>query len=136
MSNAWKTRNPDEPRLRLIAQATAEVLGLRVEDLKGRDRRGGDRATHARQLAHLIARRLTTRSLQDIGHYIGGMHNTSVLGGIVVTEQRLTKDKALREAYVRIRALVKERHAVEVAKRPAVPSSPVETVPAVAGGAG
>lgn len=132
MSNAFKPRNPAEPRLRLIAQATAEVLGVPLEGLlaPGRSRS----VARARQLAHLIACRITSRGSPDIGHCIGGVEHTTVLYGARAAEKRLKEDADLRALHQRVLELIAERHVAEVAARPKVQARPPAAAVSVAAG--
>jgi len=131
-ANGWRRRT-SEPRLRLIAATVAEMLGISMERLMGRDR--SHAVSRARQLAHLIARQITTRSSPDIGFHIGGVEHGVVLHGARKAEERLKQDAGLRERHERIRALIDERHAAEMAARPKVQASSAMPQAAAVGGA-
>ena len=114
----WIYRNVAEPSLRLIAGMTAKVCDVSIECVLGHDTRRG--VVRARQMAHLIAHRITSRSLAAIGYYIGRTDHGTVLYGVHAAEDRVKEDADVAALHQRILALIVERHAAEMAARPKV----------------
>lgn len=65
------------PTLKQIVEQTARHFGLRAADLKSGSRRRS--VVTARDTAVFLARRLTKKSLQEIGEYFGGRDHTTIL---------------------------------------------------------
>lgn len=65
------------PTLKQIIEQTARHFGLRAADLKSGSRRRS--VVTARDTAIYLARRLTKKSLHEIGEYFGGRDHTTVL---------------------------------------------------------
>lgn len=65
------------PTLKQIVEQTARHFGLRAADLKSGSRRRS--VVTARDTAVFLARRLTKKSLQEIGEYLGGRDHTTIL---------------------------------------------------------
>ena len=79
-----------------ITTATARYFKLKSSDLKSSSRRRN--IVRARSLAMYLARRLTSRSLHQIGDHFGGRDHSTVLHGIRKTETLLEEDLELRRA--------------------------------------
>lgn len=90
-----------EPSLKTIAEQTAEHFGLTLRDLKSDSRRRT--VVTARDNAILLARRLTHRSLQEIGEYFGNRDHTTVLHSFRKLESVVETDAQARELYERLR---------------------------------
>jgi chromosomal replication initiator protein len=86
------------PRARLpdIARTTARFFALKLSELRGPSRRQA--VVTARGVAMYLARRLTPRSLEQIGTYFGGRDHTTVMYGCRKTEKLLKNDPAIRQA--------------------------------------
>lgn len=84
------------PPLREIATATARFFSLKLSDLRGPSRRRA--VVTARGVAMYLARHLTDKSLEKIGHYFGHRDHATVMHGCRKTESLLETDLAIREA--------------------------------------
>lgn len=76
-----------EPSIQQIATAVARRFKLKTSDLKGATRR--QQVVRARALAMFLGRKLTDRSLQQIGSFFGGRDHTTVLHACRKTEELL-----------------------------------------------
>lgn len=92
--NAASSQN--EPTIPAIAGAVARRFKLRTSDLKGPTRR--QQVVRARALAMFLGRKLTDRSLQQIGDYFGGRDHTTVLHACRKTESLLSENPELSRA--------------------------------------
>jgi chromosomal replication initiator protein len=81
--------------LQHVAARTAAHFGISLTDLKSPSRRRG--VVMARDVAMLLCRRLTGKSLQQIGRYFGGRDHTTVLHGCRKTEALLADEPSLAE---------------------------------------
>ncbi len=90
-----------ELSLAAIAGATARYFRLKLSDLRSSSRK--QNLVRARSLAMLLARRLTSKSMHQIGDYFGGRDHTTVLHAIRKTESLLSDDSDLRRAADEIR---------------------------------
>jgi len=79
-----------------ISKAVARHFRLRSSDLKSSSRR--QTIVRARSLAMYLSRRLTSRSLHQIGDAFGGRDHSTVLHAIRKTESLLAEDVDLRRA--------------------------------------
>ena len=77
-----------------IVQVVADRHGLRPGDIAGQRRHR--EVVRARQLALLLARRLTGHSLDALGGMVGGRDHSTVLYGIRQAEERLKRDEAMK----------------------------------------
>lgn len=89
------------PALKAIAEQSARRYGLTVADLKSGSRRRT--VVAARDAAIFLARRLTTKSLQEIGDFFGGRDHTTILHSCRKLEQTSEADPETREAIDAIR---------------------------------
>jgi chromosomal replication initiator protein len=89
------------PALKAIAEQSARRYGLTVADLKSGSRRRT--VVAARDTAIFLARRLTTKSLQEIGDFFGGRDHTTILHSCRKLEQTSESDPETREAIDAIR---------------------------------
>lgn len=80
------------PSIRRIISTTARHYGLESAELLGPSRHKN--IANARSAAIFLARRLTGRSLVDIGKTFGGRDHTTVLHSIRVTRKRSESDPA------------------------------------------
>jgi chromosomal replication initiator protein len=78
------------PSLLAIQSATAAYFNLSRDDMKAR-RRTADVA-HARLIGYYLCKKLTLRSLPEIGRFFGGRDHTTVLHGIRKIEHLVRKD--------------------------------------------
>jgi chromosomal replication initiator protein len=90
-----------------IALATARHFALRLSDLRSPSRRQA--VVKARGVAIFLARRLTGRSLEEIGRYFGGRDHTTVLHGYRKTEESQGADLAIQQAIIQIEELLSSR---------------------------
>jgi chromosomal replication initiator protein len=70
--------------LQEIADAVAEAFGTTVDDMRGPCRHRD--LVRARFAAMLMARRMTRRSLPEIGRWFGGRDHTTVLNAVARAE--------------------------------------------------
>lgn len=84
------------PTIPTIAGAVARRFKLKTADLKGPTRR--QQVVRARALAMFLGRKLTDRSLQQIGDYFGGRDHTTVLHACRKTESLLGTSPDLSRA--------------------------------------
>lgn len=89
------------PALKTIAEQSARRYGLTVADLKSGSRRRT--VVAARDAAIFLARRLTPKSLQEIGDFFGGRDHTTILHSCRKLEQTSESDPETREAIDAIR---------------------------------
>lgn len=93
LDSGFSERNPSP---RKIITATARQHGLKFEDLVGPSRHR--RIAHARSMAIYLVRRLTGKSLVEIGGYFGGRDHTTVLHSVRVVKKRHETDPGCRRA--------------------------------------
>ena len=94
---AIESTNPDdEIALSRITQAVAKLFGQKTTDLRSSSRKQS--VVRARSLAMLLARKLTSKSLQQIGVYFGGRDHSTVLHAIHKTERMVQQDNELHQA--------------------------------------
>jgi chromosomal replication initiator protein len=89
------------PTLKQIVEQTARHFGLKAADLKSGSRRRS--VVVARDTAIFLARRLTKKSLQEIGDYFGGRDHTTVLHSCRKLEAQDELDPAQRAALAALR---------------------------------
>jgi len=90
-----------EPSLRSIASLTARHFSLKVAELQSPSRCRA--VVTARGVAMYLARTLTHRSLEQIGHYFGGRDHTTVSHGCRKTKELLEAEPAVRQAVCGLR---------------------------------
>ncbi len=78
-----------------IQKRVAAYYNLRFSDLSSSKR--SKNIAWARQVAMFLAKDLTTKSLQDIGHSFGGRDHTTVLYGVRKVADTLTSDSKIYE---------------------------------------
>ncbi len=83
-----------------VQRRVAEAFDLRVSDLTGRRRTA--HIAQSRQVAMYLSRRLTERSLQDIGDAFGGRDHGTVIHAHRKIERQLLEDNSLRELVTRV----------------------------------
>lgn len=88
--------NQHEPSIQEIATAVARRFKLKTADLKGATRR--QQVVRARALAMFLGRKLTEKSLQQIGSFFGGRDHTTVLHACRKTEELLGSSPDLSQA--------------------------------------
>jgi chromosomal replication initiator protein len=86
----------EEVSIAAIAGAVAHYFRMKLSDLRSSSRK--QKLVRARSLSMLLARRLTSKSMHQIGGYFGGRDHTTVLHAIRKTESRLEQDADLRRA--------------------------------------
>jgi chromosomal replication initiator protein len=86
----------EEVSLPMIAGAVSKRLRIKLADLRSGSRKQS--IVRARSLAMLLARRMTAKSMHQIGDYFGGRDHTTVLHAIRKTESLLEDDSDLRRA--------------------------------------
>lgn len=87
------TTGRSEVDLATIARTVARVWGHRTKDLRSGSRKQS--VVRARSLAMLLARQMTSHSLDKIGEYFGGRDHSTVLHAIRKTESLLVSDDDL-----------------------------------------
>ena len=86
----------DEIAISKITQSVARIFGQKTTDLRSSSRKQS--VVRARSLAMLLARKLTSKSLNQIGLYFGGRDHSTVLHAIRKTESLLAEDAELHQA--------------------------------------
>ncbi len=86
----------DEVSLASITNAVSRYFRQKSSDLRSGSRK--QQIVRARSLAMFLARRLTSKSMHQIGAYFGGRDHTTVLHAIRKTEALLQDDVDLRRA--------------------------------------
>ena len=95
--SAIESTNPDdEIALSRITQAVSRIFGHKTTELRSGSRKQS--VVRARSLAMLLARQLTSKSLQQIGVYFGGRDHSTVLHAIRKTEALIDQDNELHQA--------------------------------------
>lgn len=84
----------EEVSLPAIASAVGKRMRIKLSDLRSGSRK--QNIVRSRSLAMLLARRLTSKSMHQIGDYFGGRDHTTVLHAIRKTEASLEEDADLR----------------------------------------
>jgi chromosomal replication initiator protein len=92
------------PSLQRIAAQTARHFGLKVAELRSTSRRRN--LVLARDVAMTLARRLTGKSLLQIGEYFGGRDHTTVLHGCRKVESSLRSDPELRQTMEQLQRIL------------------------------
>lgn len=85
-------REPRSIPVERILAAVADHTGLRPQDIAGKSRHRA--VSRARQLALLLARRLTGHSSAALGTLVGGRDHSTVLYAIRMAEERAAADPA------------------------------------------
>ena len=85
-----------ETTLPKITAAVAKRFRIRLSELRSSSRKQS--LVRARSLAMLLCRRLTSKSMHQIGDYFGGRDHTTVLHALRKTEALLEDDAELRRA--------------------------------------
>lgn len=86
----------DELSLAEITNAVSRHFRQKSADLRSTSRK--QRIVRSRSLAMFLARRLTSKSMHQIGSYFGGRDHTTVLHAIRKTESLIRNDADLRRA--------------------------------------
>jgi chromosomal replication initiator protein len=97
-------RRADEtaPSLRAIGEQAARRFGLKLSDLKSNSRRRS--VVMARDAAVFLARRLTNKSLQEVGAFFGGRDHTTIMHSCRKLEDAVGRDAETREMLESIRS--------------------------------
>ena len=85
-----------QPQLRSITRQVCRYFQLKASDLKGPARH--QRVVRARGVAMLLARQLTSKSLEQVGQHFGNRDHTTVMHACRKTESLLHSDPAIRRA--------------------------------------
>lgn len=78
------------PTLKSISDATADRFHINRLDMK--TKRRTHKITHPRQLAMLVASRLTCQSYSAIGRAFGNLDHTTVIYGVEQAQKRVESD--------------------------------------------
>jgi chromosomal replication initiator protein len=81
-----------------VIKATADHFGTTVPELLSHSR--WQPLSRRRQVAMYVARKMTGRSLEFIGHKIGDRHHTTILHGVRAVKSRLDAGDAEMRAAV------------------------------------
>lgn len=92
------------PTMRTIAEHAARRFGLTLADLKSESRRRT--IVLARDTAMLLARRLTKKSLLEIGSYFGGRDHTTVMHSCRKAEALLEQDAESRTLFAELQRAI------------------------------
>ena len=86
----------EEISLPQIANLVAKHFRIRMGDIRSSSRK--QNLVRARSLAMFLSRRMTSKSMHQIGDYYGGRDHTTVLHAVRKTESLLQQDDQLRHA--------------------------------------
>jgi chromosomal replication initiator protein len=89
------------PSLRAIGEQAARRFGLKLSDLKSNSRRRS--VVMARDAAVFLARRLTNKSLQEVGEFFGGRDHTTIMHSCRKLEEAVGRDAETRDMLDSIR---------------------------------
>ncbi len=87
-----------------IQQRVADEFDIRVADMTGRRRTA--HVARSRQIAMYLSRKLTGRSLQDIGAAFGGRDHGTVIHAARTIERKMEADVAMRERVARVESML------------------------------
>ena len=87
-----------------IQKIVAEYYSIRVADLHSKRR--NRQITRPRQLAMMLAKELTSKSLPDIGDAFGGRDHTTVLHACRKVKQLIEEDAKIKEDYTNLTKLI------------------------------
>jgi chromosomal replication initiator protein len=90
------------PSLRAIGEQAARRFGLKLSDLKSNSRRRS--VVMARDAAVFLARRLTNKSLQEVGEFFGGRDHTTIMHSCRKLEEAVGHDAETRDMLESIRS--------------------------------
>ena len=91
------TQQTSEVAIAKVAQTVARLMGLKTADLRSSSRK--QMVVRARSLAMYIARRNTSKSLDQIGKHFGGRDHSTVLHSIRKTESLVETDVDLHQVF-------------------------------------
>ncbi len=83
-----------------IIEVVAQFYGVKVAEILSKSRAA--KFVTPRQVSAFLAKQLTTRSLQEIGHKLGGRDHATVIYSIKKLEDRTAADKAVANDIARI----------------------------------
>lgn len=95
---------PREPSISTLIYLSAERFNVRTSAILGTARHA--RVVQARHAAMYLARRLTDRSLPEIGRRFGNRHHTTVMSAVDSIERQIAVNASLYEDVMAIRAAV------------------------------
>lgn len=98
--------------LHAVATAVARRHGVSLARLRGRER--APAINVPRQVAMLVARRLTGATLSMIGRYFGGRDHTTALAAVRAAERREAEDPDLAALITEVAGEFQERDVKEV----------------------
>lgn len=101
----YRERLPERPKLTDILGATAAHFSLSISELLS-ERRTSD-VVRPRQIAMYLAKRLTLRSLPQIGLRLGKRDHTTILHGVRKIEAKLKTDPEIVNAVDAIKRRLK-----------------------------
>ncbi|HRK71777.1 MAG TPA: helix-turn-helix domain-containing protein, partial [Micropepsaceae bacterium] len=87
-----------------IMRHTADFYGMRLPDMTSERRARA--VARPRQVAMYLAKRLTTRSLPEIGRKFGGRDHTTVLHAVRRIENLRSTDSTLDDEIVRLQRMI------------------------------
>lgn len=85
-----------KPQLRSITKLVCRHFNLKAADVKGPGRQ--QRVVRARGVAMLLARQLTSKSLEQVGRHFGNRDHSTVLHACRKTQSLIQTDPAIRRA--------------------------------------
>lgn len=94
------------PTIDQVKRATCQAFGVTKTDLESARRTRT--IVYPRQMAMFVCRKLTTRSLPQIGKYFGDRDHTTVLYAIRKIEERLSDDATLRSDVAKLERAVED----------------------------
>lgn len=96
---------PEEIRLERICEKTAEFFGLSASAVLSGSRRKS--VALPRQICMYLSRRLTRRTLAEVGSYFGGRSHSAVSSSEKRIAKLMTVDRAISDSVARIEAVLR-----------------------------
>ena len=101
---ARQTLDGQELSMPAIAKIVARVMRVKFTELRGSSRESA--IVRARGIAIVLARRLTSLSLQAIGEYFGGRDHSTILHAYRKTSKALDSDNQLAKQFTEVQNLL------------------------------
>jgi chromosomal replication initiator protein len=99
-------RQPQPITPRLILEATSEMFGFRIDDIKGKSRRRP--LVTARQVAMYVMRELTDLSYPAIAQEFGGRDHTTVIHAVEKVKALMRERQSIYEQVTELIQIIKK----------------------------
>lgn len=100
-------RYTNPPSIKEIIDDVSAYYGLTVVEMLSRRR--SKSIVRPRQVAMYLAKRMTTRSLPEIGRHIGGMDHTTVIHGVNTVQKQIDADATFAREVSELQSIIRER---------------------------